>query len=408
MAAVPVLSYSGVRSYLECPLRWKFLYIDRLPEAPRGYFSFGRTLHSVLEELARPLVVPFPRRKGDATMQHTLDHFAGAPGTAGAPRGGVSPMDREAVRAAYARLWVSEGYPSPEEEARYRALGEEILLKFYDAFVATPPQPVAVEEHLEAQWDGIPIHGYVDRIDRSPTGGLEILDYKTTRNLTRADAVGSDQLSFYQALVEKNYPAPVESLALFDLRGGSELRVPRRSPRELAMLQDRVAKVADGIGAEAFHPTPGRQCGRCEFRPLCPEFREVPAEERARLGGLVDRFQELREEERRLDRELRSTAEELHRQAERLGVYRVPGSRTVAHRQRETRRSYPAERLRPILEAEHLLDRVSAPDPGLVERLAGDPAVSRAVRRKISAAGTRSEAWYWDLEDGPPASPRNG
>ncbi|EQD27879.1 hypothetical protein B1B_18994, partial [mine drainage metagenome] len=54
MVAIAQLSYSSIRAYEECPLRWKFLYVDRLPEAPRGYFSFGRTVHSVLEELLQP------------------------------------------------------------------------------------------------------------------------------------------------------------------------------------------------------------------------------------------------------------------------------------------------------------------------------------------------------------------
>jgi putative RecB family exonuclease len=63
---VPALSYSSYSTYLECPLRWKFLYIDRLPEVPRGYFTFGRVVHSVLEELVRPMVLPSARRVGEA------------------------------------------------------------------------------------------------------------------------------------------------------------------------------------------------------------------------------------------------------------------------------------------------------------------------------------------------------
>jgi putative RecB family exonuclease len=62
VASTAPLSYSSYRTYLECPLRWKFLYVDRIPETPRGYFTFGRVIHSVLEELVRPLVVPTARR----------------------------------------------------------------------------------------------------------------------------------------------------------------------------------------------------------------------------------------------------------------------------------------------------------------------------------------------------------
>ncbi|MGI0053252.1 MAG: RecB family exonuclease [Thermoplasmata archaeon] len=396
MAPSPVLSYSSVRAYLECPLRWKYLYIDRIPEAPRGYFSFGRTIHSVLEELVRPLVVPFPRRPEDGAIQRTLDQYSAA-----APAAALRPMDREALQSAYARLWVSEGYRSASEETQYRALGEDILLRYYDGLLKAPPRPVAVEEHLEARWEGMPIHGYIDRIDCAPSGGLEVLDYKTSRGLTQSDAVGSDQLSFYQVLVEKNYPAPVESLALFDLRGQAELKVPGRTDRELVPLQEKVVRVSDGIGTEAFEPTPGRQCARCEFRSMCPEFREVPAAERERLGVLVDRFHELRAEERRIDADLRRTAEELHRDSERLGVLRVAGSKGTVRRRRDVRRSFPAEVIQPILESEHLLEQVRVPDPTLIERLATDPNVSPAARRRIAEAGKRSAHWYWESEGDP-------
>ena len=72
----------------------------------------------------------------------------------------------------YRRAWVSDGYTSTEEEARYRQLGAEILGRYWETVRADPPSPVAVEEHLEASWDGVPVHGYIDRVDRTPEGGL--------------------------------------------------------------------------------------------------------------------------------------------------------------------------------------------------------------------------------------------
>ncbi|NNN17831.1 MAG: hypothetical protein HKL79_05675, partial [Thermoplasmata archaeon] len=177
MATVPTLSYSSSRAYLECPLRWKFLYVDRLTEAPRGYFSFGRTIHSVLEAIMRPLVVPGARRSGEAESQRTLDDWH--PSTPATP--GPVELSEEELLAIYDREWLTEGYTSPEEEARYRALGAEMLRGFYAQMRRDPPHPVAVEQHLEASWDGIPIHGYIDRIDRAPGGGLAVLDYKTSR-----------------------------------------------------------------------------------------------------------------------------------------------------------------------------------------------------------------------------------
>jgi putative RecB family exonuclease len=395
VASTAPLSYSSFHTYSECPLRWKFLYVDRLPETPRGYFTFGRVVHSVLEELVRPLLVPGARRTGPGEAQRTLDEWH-ADGKA-APT--VPPMTREELLATYDRAWSSEGYTSPEEEERYRTLGRELLLRYYQRFVRDPPQPVAVEQHLEATWDGIPIHGYIDRIDRTVDGGLEIVDYKTSRELTGEDARGSEQLSIYQVLVESNYTEPVERLTLYHLRSLTPHRVPPRAKEALAVLHDRLGTVVDGIRAEAYDPTPGRQCARCDFQARCPEFRAVPATDLARLGELVDRFERLRTQERALEGELKRTADELHRAAEQFGVHRIPGTSRVAIRHREESWQYAPEEVRRLLESAGLAERATLATSGEVRRLLHDPSLPPELRRRLAEAGTRRVKWFWELED---------
>jgi putative RecB family exonuclease len=394
--SVPALSYSSYHTYLECPLRWKYLYIDRLPETPRGYFSFGRVIHSALEELVRPLVVPSARRVGGSDTQRTLDQW-GTSASKVEPPG--TRMSIEELLAVYDRLWISDGYISPEEEARYKSLGRDLLRRFYDEFVREHPQPVSVEEHLEARWEGIPIHGYIDRIDRTASGGLEVVDYKTSRELSGDDARDSDQLSLYQVLVERNYAEPVEGLTLYHLRSQTPIRVPARPPATLDALHVRLGTVLDGIQAEAYDPTPGRQCSRCDFRSICPEFKPVPPLDEARLRLLVNKFQSLREDEHRLEEELKKTAEELHRAAEELGVHRVPGSTAVAIRKREETWQYSLESVRPLLEETGLAGRVASGRAEDVRKVVRDPSVHPEVRRKISETGARRVKWYWDLEE---------
>ena len=394
MPSTAALSYSSYHTYLECPLRWKFLYVDRIPETPRGYFTFGRVVHSVLEELVRPLVVPSARRAGETDSQRTLDDWQSRPhGPADS-----ALMTRDEMLALYDRSWSGEGYTSPEEETRYRALGRELLSKYYDQLAKNRPQPVAVEEHLEARWDGIPIHGYIDRIDRGSTGGLEILDYKTSRELSASDAKDSDQLSLYQVLVESNYSEPVEGLTLYHLRSLTPIRVPPRDRSSLTNLYDRLGTVSDGIRAEAFEPTPGRHCSRCDFRSICPEFRTVPTADEQRLRDLVDRFDRLRGEEQRVGTDLRNTAEELHHAAEELGIHRLPGSKAVAVRRREEAWQYALEGVRPDLERLGLSDRLPTGRPEEVRRLVRDPSVDAELRRKVAETGVRRVKWYWELE----------
>ncbi len=394
MVLVPALSYSSYRTYLECPQRWKFLYVDKLPETPRGYFTFGRVVHSVLEELVRPLVVPSARRIGETETQRTLDEWhTASPSPAHRPW-----MTPEELLALYDRSWNGEGYASPEEEARYRALGRDLLLRYYEHLLHERPAPVAVEEHLEARWNGIPIHGYIDRIDRTPDGGLEIVDYKTSRDLSSGDAEDSDQLSLYQVLVESNYTEPVERLTLYHLRTLTPLRTRPRDPASLLTLHDRLGTVSDGIRTDSFEPNPGRQCARCDFRSICPEFRSVPPTDEARLRELVDRFAALRDQERRLESDLRQTAEALHRAAEELGVHRVPGSAVTAIRRREEAWQYTLDPVRPLLERAGVADRVGNGTTEEVRRLVRDPTVDPEVRRKLAETGARRVRYYWELE----------
>ena len=394
MTQVPALSYSSYRTYLECPLRWKFLYLDKRPETPRGYFTFGRVVHSVLEALVRPLVVPTARRVGAAETQRTLDEWE--PRRAPAP--GAGWMSAEELLACYEQSWSNEGYSSPEEEARYRTLGRDLLLRYYDHLVRERPHPVAVEEHLETRWNGIPVHGYVDRIDRTAAGGLEIVDYKTSRDLSSEDVKDSDQLSLYQVLVEGNYVEPVERLTLVHLRSQTPLRARPRARGTLEHLHDRLGAVSDGIRADAFEPNPGRQCSRCDFQSICPEFRPVPSVDESRLRELVDRFEQLRAEERRLDSDLKRTAEEMHRAAEELGLHRVPGTRAVAVRRREETWQYSLDAVRPVLESAGLGHRVGSGTQEEIRALVRDRSIDPEVRRRLAELGARRVKWYWDID----------
>ena len=231
-----------------------------------------------------------------------------------------------------------------------------------------------------------------------PSGGLEVLDYKTSRDLSIQEARDSDQLAMYQVLVESNYALPVERLTLYHLRSLTPHRTPARGAPAIAQLSQKVGDVADGIRNQRFDPTPGRQCERCDFRALCPEFREVPPEERLRLEELVDRFVQLRKDGEKVDADLHRVADELHSEAERLGVHRLPGRAAVAIRRREEEWSYAPDGVRPVLERHGLMPRASRLDSQEIQRLVRDTTLDPAVRREIAQRGGRQVRWYWELD----------
>ncbi|MBR1980020.1 MAG: PD-(D/E)XK nuclease family protein [Elusimicrobiaceae bacterium] len=60
MAGKLSFSYSKMGMYKECPQKYKFRYVLKLPEKPKYYFAFGAALHKAREYLYSSLTPPFP------------------------------------------------------------------------------------------------------------------------------------------------------------------------------------------------------------------------------------------------------------------------------------------------------------------------------------------------------------
>ena len=78
------LSHSSVLLYRVCPQKWKFRYVDKIPERPRSYFSFGKSVHAGLEFLLTKLQGDLP------TLEELL--------------------------SSYKSNWLREGYGTPTQE----------------------------------------------------------------------------------------------------------------------------------------------------------------------------------------------------------------------------------------------------------------------------------------------------
>ncbi len=143
------LSYTQISLYQSCPLCYKLQYIDGLKPKDKWYFSFGSTLHLCAQYFFKVRVPP--------------------------------PPSLEELLRFYGKNWISEGYESVEEEAKYRTYGEEILAKFWEIHTADFRIPVAVERMFYIDIEGVKLRGFLDRVDKLESGGLSIVDYKSNQ-----------------------------------------------------------------------------------------------------------------------------------------------------------------------------------------------------------------------------------
>jgi len=115
------------------------------------------------------------------------------------------------------------------------------------------------------------IYGEIDRIDRLPSGGIEVIDYKTGNPTSQKSVHDNLQLTIYAlACRDALGLGTPERVTLYYTELGQRMSTARTDEQLDAARRNLVARV-EPIRAGDFHANPGRPCERCDFRTMCPD-----------------------------------------------------------------------------------------------------------------------------------------
>ncbi len=239
-----LLSYGQVNDYLECPARYRFGHVIRIPTPPSHQLVYGRALHAAVQA--------FHRRQ-----------MAG------------QAMSREDLHAAFDADWESVGFLTRAHEEARRASGHAALDRFWNEQQGDPARPTGVEQEFSVLLGRDRVRGRYDRVDESATGDVTITDYKSSdvRDPATANRRSRDslQLSIYAMAYEAQHGRLPTELSLHFLESGIVGR-STPSPKRLAKAAEAVTTAATGIRAGRFEATPGAmRCGFCPYREICPD-----------------------------------------------------------------------------------------------------------------------------------------
>ncbi len=247
MPRKPVLSPTRIRTYLDCVVKYRYTYVDGLARfygRPRAEFSFGSTLHRVLQA--------FYKEGGD-----------------GSAEGLVARLDA---------CWVSAGYETAEQEDEFRRTAEQILREYHAEArrrAGLDIETIALEQTVRADLGRFLLGGRVDRIDRHPDGLLEIVDYKSGRGDVTAEEVAGDlAMRSYQLAVRMANPGTRVASTIYCLRTGVAASA-EMAEEEAAGFAAEITALGEEIidrDLDGVEPEPVEACARCDFRPRCERY----------------------------------------------------------------------------------------------------------------------------------------
>jgi putative RecB family exonuclease len=336
------LSYSSINTYETCPQKFRFQYEDRLPTSPSPALAFGDSLHQALHRFhSRPV----PVAPSADELQEMLES-----------------------------VWVRDGFSDPSEERMYLDHGRQVLAQYHRENASTYRIPAALEFRFTIDIEGVQLAGVIDRMDRIPGGGYEIIDYKTNRRLPPQERIDRDlQLSIYAVAAKEVWGIEPERLTLYYLLPGQRMSTTRTAA-DAEDLRRRIGTVAERIGAGMFEPRENPLCDWCEFQALCPIFRH--REERRngdpapRMTEVVDEWIGLKRDGRRVYRRIDELAGLINAFCDEHNYRRLFGTDGAAIDRRPQHVTAPDEaKLRSVLEPLGLWERVLSVDPAKVNAL---------------------------------------
>lgn len=289
-------SYSKLRAYHECALKFLFQYVYRLaaPQAP--ILTVGSALHYLVFRFFRT------RYQSAETFCSAWKHFwiEVAEGRCG-PNGYRSPAVQIAWKSDKERYyWLQEGV--------------KILTRFFERHAdhrGTGIARLAEARFSMLRWRGFFLNGTIDRLDEH-SDHAELVDYKMgVYPPYMLHVKGSHQATFYQVAYEDRFHSRVGSKPLtnlrienlftganqeFELSGGEEfedlyldlveastnVRAAQTGERPPAVLSRRIQRFpTDADGQPVFWPRLPRDPGHCSTCSYVPQCIAWVAEHRA-------------------------------------------------------------------------------------------------------------------------------
>ena len=247
-------SVSRINTYLGCPLKYRFQYVDMIPRPWRvAAMAFGTSIHAAVEWFQRERLAGRSSELAEVLRVFEADWYAQ----------NVEPLV----------------FSERESKDSLAEKGRAMLQLYVESTNGT--KPVAVEQFFELDLADpetgevldVWLRGVIDLVEEGDT----LIDLKTAgRTLEQGGLERHLQLSTYALaffLQHGSIPKLRLDMLLKTAKPRLERHLTTRSIEDLGWTARLIREVALAIETEHFFPSPSWRCTECEYFAHCQQWR---------------------------------------------------------------------------------------------------------------------------------------
>lgn len=236
------LSASSMKTFDQCPLKYYYTYIEKVPRKQWDHFDLGNLCHKALEIFHETYI-------NDGNKKGSLGKLMG-----------------------YAFAEARKSFENVDNSivAEAKSLVEDYLKAINNTGM---PLVKGVETSFNFDVnDTIKLRGFLDRIDITKDGKFHIVDYKTTKNVKYLEPF---QLLIYGMWLKREYPHIEDFKASYVLlRHKSKVQTYNFNLHDIEQAEKQVLDFASKIRISEkdnnWMPIPSPLCNWCDFKDICP------------------------------------------------------------------------------------------------------------------------------------------
>lgn len=255
MYSMPSYSYSRLCTFENCPLQYRYAYVDRVQVEVRDTVEafMGNMVHKTLFKLYHDMIM---------SKLNTIDEL------------------NEYYLSEWNKGWSDDILIAREgmTPQHYIDSGMKCIRSYYNRYSPfDDSKTVGIEQQIAIDLDGYRLNGYIDRLSRDKHGRLEVHDYKTSHSAPAPSSVDTRQLALYQIGVETRWKSKDVDLIWHYLLHDIELRMTLDEYEKRSIADGLVDIIKNIETADTDNDYPARTgplCRWCAYAGICEAVKD--------------------------------------------------------------------------------------------------------------------------------------